>query len=143
MIKSTSGLPPINILIVDDVYFNIYALKLCLDKMGHHTEVAMSGMEAIERCSEKKFDLVFMDIHMPGMDGPETVKRIREMFEFYKNVPISAITADDPDMAIETSINSGMFYTILKPFTVEQLEDCFIEYKRITSGDTLYTSVQN
>ena len=68
---------PLAILIVDDVQINQNILSITLQKLGYQPDVAGSGPEAIEKAETKKYDLIFMDIHMPEMDGMETTTLIR------------------------------------------------------------------
>lgn len=123
------------ILLVDDTYFNLFALKLCLQHMGHKVEMAQSGQEAIDHCEDKIFDLVLLDIQMPDMDGPEVLEKIRTLYPHYKDIPVAAITAEDPDIAEQIAEQCGMFYALPKPYTVEQLQDCIAATENWVAGE--------
>lgn len=112
------------ILLVDDTYFNLFALKLCLQHMGHRVETAQSGQEAIDHCEDKIFDLILLDIQMPDMDGPEVLEKIRTKYPHYNKIPVAAVTAEDPEIAEQIAEQCGMFYALPKPHTVEQLQEC-------------------
>jgi len=63
-----------NILIVDDDEFLTETFKVILETVGYNVEIATSGMQAIEITSERKFDLVFMDIKLPDINGDEVAR---------------------------------------------------------------------
>ena len=69
---------PSNILVADDNRVNQKVASRLLEKRGHHVVVAANGNEALAALAQHSFDLVLMDVHMPGMDGFETTIAIRE-----------------------------------------------------------------
>jgi CheY-like chemotaxis protein len=78
-----------SILLVDDKKTNILLLEVLVKQItACRSESAMNGLEALEKLSQKAFDLVFMDCHMPIMDGRETVTEIRSSARSYSDVPI-------------------------------------------------------
>jgi CheY-like chemotaxis protein len=112
---------PVNILIVDDRLENRVAMEALLrdESLGYQIVTATSGSEAIERVKETEFALILMDIQMPGMDGYETVKQIKEL-DNGKDVPIvmvSAIFKEDPYVLKGYSV--GAMDYICKPFNPE------------------------
>lgn len=89
---------PSRVLLVDDNPLNVKVEKLHLDRMGMNTTVAESGTEALVLLAERDFDIVLMDLEMPGMDGHETSRRIRNGQGAGKpvrqpSIPILAVTA--------------------------------------------------
>ncbi len=82
------------VLLVDDHPLNRRVLRLFLDPEGCRLTDAENGREALERLAAERFDLVLLDIHMPVLDGIETLKRIRASSEPWRDVPIIAVTAD-------------------------------------------------
>lgn len=101
-------------------------LKL-LEKIGCKVEVAENGLEAVEKYGEGSFDIVIMDVQMPGMDGLEATKRIRGMTdESKRNVPILALTAHAMKGDKERCLQAGMNGYIAKPVDPESLRSAII-----------------
>ena len=68
---------PFKILIVEDDFINQKVIGKVLAKMGYQPDIANNGIEALEKIDEQSYDLVFMDVQMPEMDGYETTINIR------------------------------------------------------------------
>jgi PAS domain S-box-containing protein len=113
-----------SILVVDDNEINILIANRILSKMGFVLEFASNGHEAIEKVMNKEFDLIFMDIKMPGIDGYETTSIIRELDgDYFKKVPIIALTASTfQDEHIKFKA-SGMNGHVLKPFKPDEIKE--------------------
>ncbi|MDW8102870.1 MAG: response regulator [Anaerolineae bacterium] len=107
------------VLVVDD---EISVRKICqfiLQMMGFEVETAADGMEAVEKAREKPFDLIITDIKMPGINGVETARLIREI---YPDVPWIVMTAyGQLDLALK-AIRLGVNGFLLKPFTPDELK---------------------
>lgn len=108
------------ILIVDDMKFNRDLLKLMLKTVVADCvcEFAENGMESIEKIKKDKFDIVFMDIQMPELDGFATTSIIRE---FDQKTPIVAITAFIGKGYENLCYMSGMNGYVAKPYEKENL----------------------
>lgn len=111
---------PLHILVVDDNKVNLVVARRILQGLGTTVTVAESGEQAIELARETEFDLILMDIQMPGMDGYHTTKELRSR-NF--NKPILALSANVFNEHIEKSIDSGMNGHLEKPYTPKQLFD--------------------
>ncbi|MDH5233253.1 MAG: ATP-binding protein, partial [Gammaproteobacteria bacterium] len=111
-----------NILVVDDNDINLKLAELLLKSRGANTVTATSGEESIECAKKQDFDLIFMDIHMPGLDGYEATKRIRSLKSKNQAV-IIALTANA--MAKEKTIatESGMNDLLIKPISEQLVQD--------------------
>ncbi|MGB3625721.1 MAG: ATP-binding protein [Henriciella sp.] len=108
-------------LIVDDNRINRRVARLFIEPMGLNTVEAASGYEALEILDQMKVDLVLLDIHMPDMDGPETLEKIRASGRGWANVPTIALTADAMAGDRERYIALGMSDYVSKPIDERQL----------------------
>lgn len=104
----------INILVVDDNEINLRLVEIILHKHKARVTTVRSGLQAIEQASMNSFDMIFMDLHMPGLDGYETTKKIRENSSD-KQAVIIALTANAMPQEEEQAMQSGMNGIIIKP----------------------------
>ena len=104
----------VRVLLVDDSPINRQVVIGFLQDTGVTLETASDGQEALEKVAAGQYDLVFMDIHMPIMDGLTAVRRIREQPEF-ADLPVIAMTADALPGDRETSLAAGMTDHLVKP----------------------------
>lgn len=118
----TFAAPKANILIVDDMEMNLKVALGLLAPLNMQIDTALSGPIALEMIEEKQYDVVFMDHMMPGMDGVEVVQRIRARTgEYFKNLPIIALTANAVTGARETFIQAGMNDMVAKPIDMKEI----------------------
>lgn len=110
------------VLVVEDNQFNQQLVKTLLNSAGVHVTVSSGGAEAIEQSKEYRFDAVLMDIQMPGMDGLETTRIIREDPRNH-DLPIFAMTANATQEDIHRYVSAGMNGTIAKPLHYQSLFD--------------------
>ncbi|MBB6612610.1 response regulator [Pontibacter sp. Tf4] len=106
------------VLVVDDNPMNVLLMQEMLEQFGATVATAMDGESALQACAETRFDLVFMDIQMPGMDGLEATGKLRRS-GFKK--PIVAFSANAYDHDIAKSMEAGMDDHLCKPFTRSEL----------------------
>jgi PAS domain S-box-containing protein len=122
---STGDIPFKNarILLVEDNIVNQKVAVGIMNKWNLSVDTAMNGLEALNALSRKKYDLVFMDVQMPELDGFETTKKIRdgENNVLDQTVPVIAMTAHTMCGDKEECISAGMNDYIPKPFNVDQL----------------------
>ena len=119
-----SSLPPkqpLRVLLVDDVAANREIARGILIERGHVVTEAESGADAVQLANDNDFDVVLMDMRMPGMDGCEATKRIRKIGGGRGVVPIVAVTANALDQQIVEGRHAGMVEHLVKPFTAEEL----------------------
>ncbi len=116
-------LPPLHILAVDDVATNLELLKLVLEREGHSLVCVESGEEALDAISGTAFDMILMDIQMPGMDGLETTRRIRAIEQAQQKapVPIIALSANVMAQDKNDAQTAGMDGFANKPLEPERL----------------------
>lgn len=112
---------PLRILPVDDMETNRKFFSLALSSMGNTVDVAANGEEAIKTFEPGKYDLVFMDIQMPVMDGITATKLLREK---YDNLPpIVGLSANAFEGDREKYMNQGLDEYLTKPITVQKFMD--------------------
>ncbi len=115
----------LNILLAEDNETNIVLESTVLKKLGHSVTVARNGLEALNLINIHKFDIVFMDIEMPVMDGIDATKRIRrgESGNENKDIFILAMTAHAVADIKKDGIDAGMNDFITKPIDITQIQE--------------------
>ena len=108
-------LPRTRVLLVEDVPANQMIVATVLRREGHMVDVASSGLEALQKISSSAYDIVFLDIFMPGIDGLETARRIRAMPGQPLTLPIVALTANVSGLDRADYIAAGMDDLVPKP----------------------------
>nr|WP_121270626.1 PAS domain S-box protein [Pedobacter schmidteae] len=117
------------VLVVDDNEINVLIAKRILGKFGLDIDAAFNGEEAIEKVQANSYDLIFMDIKMPGIDGFETTRQIRRMSgDYFRTIPIIALTASTLHNEYSKFKASGMNGHILKPFKPEEIRSLLSSY---------------
>jgi len=112
------------ILVVDDIYTNRLLLAELIKSTGHEVVLVENGQLAVEQLESQHFDLIFMDIEMPVMNGVETTRHIRQNMDFPVNmIPIIALTAHNPDLFFEDYSDVGFDELITKPYSVDKLRE--------------------
>ncbi|GGE46268.1 ATP-binding protein [Actibacterium pelagium] len=111
----------LRVLIVDDNRTNLKIASAILKSMGHAPSSAENGMRALERLEDEEFDLVLMDVNMPGIDGLETTRRIRKGPAKMANTIILGLSAGAFPENIEACIASGMNGFLAKPLSKKKL----------------------
>lgn len=111
------------VLVVDDNDINILIATRILTKWGVEVQAASNGHQAIEKVLNNTFDLIFMDIRMPGIDGYETTSIIRNLEgEYYQSVPIFALTASSLHEEKSMFKACGMNGHLMKPFNPDDIK---------------------
>ena len=110
---------PQTALIVDDEKPIRYILAQCLKKMGYGCVDVGSGQAALEQLAKQKFQLVMLDVKMPGINGFEVMKRIRAIYPDTCVVMLSALS--DPDVAGQAITSLGADAFISKPLCLDEL----------------------
>ena len=119
-LKATSS-QPLRVLVVEDNEINQRVAVSMLEKWGHSAVVAEDGVQAIALFEEQLFDVIFMDRHMPKMDGLEATKRIRKMEGEGKGIAIVGVTAAANAAELSQCLEAGMNNVITKPIEPRQM----------------------
>ncbi|WP_232285849.1 response regulator [Aquimarina agarilytica] len=114
----------LDILIVDDNKINQIVTKNILDKKGYTTTICDNGLQAIEKAKAHKYDLILMDVNMPGMGGLEATQNIRK---FDVQTPIIALTAVEEKEMIDEAFAAGMNDLIVKPYDTHNFYQTIIK----------------
>ena len=112
---------PLRVLVVDDHDINRRAVELILAPLGCDIATAADGLLALAQCDTAVFDVVFMDVRMPELDGRETTRRLRAGGGPNAGVPVIAVTADTAPEDIAACLAAGMNYFVSKPLTPSTL----------------------
>jgi two-component system sensor histidine kinase BarA len=123
----TSSRAP-RILAVDDNDANLKLVMTLLNDCKVEAEGASSGFEALSKARQRPFDLVFMDLQMPGMDGVETTERLREVDGNHHRTPVIALTAHALADEQERLTHQGFDGYLPKPISNTQLEQTIRDY---------------
>ncbi|USD68017.1 LuxQ periplasmic sensor domain-containing protein [Vibrio sp. SCSIO 43136] len=116
------------VLLVEDNKSNAFIAKAFLKKYGIDVDWAIDGQSALKILREKTFDLILMDNQMPGMDGVETTRYIRD--ELKLKTPVFACTADAYESTQKAFIAAGANYIIVKPIKEQPLHQAMEFFKR-------------
>jgi two-component system, sensor histidine kinase and response regulator len=117
-----TGCSKMKILLAEDSIVNQIMASQILRKAGHEVVIANNGLEAVVQSQKQDFDLIFMDIHMPDVDGFEATSLIRQTEAGRgRRVPIIAVTANVIKGIQESCLEAGMDDYISKPFSKKEL----------------------
>ena len=112
------------ILVVDDNEINIKLIKRLLAEYNPDIDSCTNGMEAINKVQEVRYDLIFLDHMMPGLDGIQTLSKMKDLIASVP--PAIALTANSYSGAREKYIEDGFYDYLAKPFNVNDLKNLLI-----------------
>jgi signal transduction histidine kinase/DNA-binding NarL/FixJ family response regulator len=116
-----SGLPALRILVAEDNVVNQKVALLLLQRLGYAADLAADGEETLAALRRQRYDVILMDVQMPGMDGLETTRRIRDEWPAAERPRIVAVTANALREDRETCLSAGMDDYLSKPVLLEDL----------------------
>jgi signal transduction histidine kinase/ActR/RegA family two-component response regulator len=117
----------ISILLVEDNPLNVLVAQTMLENNGARVEVAVNGLEALEKLDPSRHQVVLMDLHMPVMDGYEATVILRQRGE---TLPIIALTASMPKEVEHDAFAAGLDDVVVKPFSPDELYRVILQHVR-------------
>jgi len=109
------------ILVVEDNQMNKNVELIMLQEAGYSSDAVSDGYEALNAIKTKQYDIILMDIQLPGLDGFKAAAEIRKYSEWYKAIPILALTALNMQQEIQKFLAAGMNEVIVKPVNTKTL----------------------
>ncbi len=109
---------PVHILVVDDEPLVGQLFKDSLNETGYQTITTLSSIEALELIDNRHFDLIFLDLLIPELDGAELFRRIRQID---KQIPVAIITGYPDSEVMRRAMEHGPFMVLKKPFTGDDI----------------------
>jgi len=129
---AVAGVKPLKVLSVEDNPFGRVVLNAVLQELGHHVEFAGRGEEASQRLAEGAFDVVLMDMVLPGIDGIEAIRRIRAGRTTVSKIAIVGVSGRGEDEAGALAAGADGF--LLKPVSPRQLATVLSDLFGIAAG---------
>jgi len=114
----------LSILLAEDNLINQKVAQSIFKNIGYEIEIAKNGLEAVELMEKDKYDVIFMDLLMPEMDGYQATEKIRKAGY---TLPIIAMSADEADKTRAAAIKAGMNDYVMKPARVESIKQLLIK----------------
>ena len=140
---SPDFLKDINILLVEDNELNQLLAVKVFEKWDKKIDIANNGVEAIEKISTNFYDIILMDIQMPGMDGIELTRYIRSSMGEKSNIPIIALTAHATEGEERRCFENGVNDYLSKPYNFEELlNKLYHNLKNNTDDSVLFMESQ-
>jgi signal transduction histidine kinase/DNA-binding response OmpR family regulator len=119
--EETTDVPPLHILVVEDNLINQQIVTRLLTHKKHKVTAVATAEDAIASVRETDFDMILMDVNMPGKSGIDATRSIRAMGGKYRQIPIVALTANIMEEYVKSCREAGMVDHIAKPFSPEDL----------------------
>ena len=118
----------LNLLVAEDNLINAKVITTFLEDEMHNVTLVSSGEAALTKLADDKYDMVFMDMRMPIINGPEATKKWRQIETDGVYTPIIAFTANASPADRQLCIDSGMDDFLIKPVSPEQLNNVIQKY---------------
>jgi PAS domain S-box-containing protein len=131
--RITVSRPPL--LVVEDNVVNLEVIQQMLSRLGYSADIATTGQEALDAFETSDYELVFMDVQMPVMDGLEATRRLRAELPETRQPRIVALTANAMRGDEAKCLNAGMDGYLAKPVSLDQLRTCLAEALPVDAGN--------
>ena len=106
------------ILVVDDRFADREMLQVILEDRGYRVAIASSGAEAIEMVKSRHYDIIFLDVRLPDMNGIETFEQVKEIDPQATVIMMTGCTEED---LVKSAVNTGAYTCLHKPFDMEKV----------------------
>ena len=128
--EESEGMEKIKVLVIEDIALIAKINKITLAKLGCEVTIAMTGEDAVIQFKKQQFDIIFMDLGLPDMDGLSITETIRQLEKVNHTcyTPIVALTAHTSDIFQQNSVASGMDNCLSKPLTEEKAREAIDHY---------------
>ncbi len=123
-----AGQYPLHILLAEDNIVNQKLAILVMKKMGYTIDIAANGIEVLDALSRQWYDIIFMDVQMPEMDGFEATQEVLKKYPANARPVIIAMTANAMEGDREKCLQAGMDDYISKPIRIEEIQNKIIAY---------------
>jgi len=124
--------PSAQILVVDDTTMNLTVVRGLLKQTQVQVDTVMSGYECLKKAGQKKYDMIFLDHRMPGLDGIETLQKLQDLSKVQDfpntGTPVIALTANAVSGAREEYLSAGFNDYLTKPIDSHRLEEILQQY---------------
>jgi excisionase family DNA binding protein len=120
-----------NILVVDDEEVVRLLFKTTLEELGHRVTGAATALRGLELIKQRNFDLVFLDLKMPGMDGADLFRQIKKI---KPKLPVTIITGYPDSEIMARALNYGPFGVMNKPFGESEIVNAVNSFLGIISA---------
>lgn len=122
-----------NVLAVDDIPLNLLLVQKMLARFNFTIRTASGGQQALDAVAEKKPDLILLDLMMPGIDGFEVIRRLRENPET-ADIQIVILSALNSNEDVIKGFNAGANDFIMKPIIMEKLLSCVVTQMQLVEA---------
>jgi PAS domain S-box-containing protein len=113
--------PALRILVAEDTPTSQIVIRTILERLGHSVQVVADGVMAVEASVRERFDLVFLDIQMPRMDGCQAARAIRSQGKDASGIPIVGLSAQTQEATRTDALAHGMTHYLCKPIRFEDV----------------------
>lgn len=118
----------VRVLVVDDYIVNLELSKEMLEMMNCQVDTAESSKEALELCRQNKYDIIFMDVQIPDIDGMQVAQEIRHSELPSTHAIIIALTANASQSDAQKCLEAGMNAYLTKPVKIKDLEGILTKF---------------
>ena len=135
----SAGFKHLKVLAAEDNAFNRSLVEAYMHKLGVDVDLVENGAEAVAAAGSREYDIIFLDIHMPVMDGVQAAEKIRDLNDHYAQIPLIAMTADVFVRNTEKTNIRNFADFVYKPIKIEELVSVIFRH---TGSDAVFDAPQ-